>query len=629
MTFLSPLFLLGAATAAIPIVLHFLHREPEARVKFAAVHLLRHAPVEDTRKRRLREWLLLALRVSALLLLALAFARPFVVSGAASTVSGVTIVALDTSLSMSAQFAHARQLAKTAIANAPSGELVGVVTFDDRARNASMPSTDRALALAAVDAAAPGFGATRYAAAIGAAAQTIASVQSRNATIVVVSDLQASGWDASDHAGVSDATRVQVVDVGPPPDNLAVTAARAQLDHVVATIRNAGKTARDAHVQLAVDGRHVSDGVVSVAAGASADVALAGANGTTAQVSVDDAAGISGDNTRYLVLDNTGQPTVLIVTTSGDLGRDAFYAQQAALASGTQPGFRVVGAAGADMAAWAPDRLAGVTDVMLTSTNGLDARGRLLLSNYVHAGGGMFVAAGQDVAGDVVAEILGGVATIEQGSASQAPGDRVRRFAPSDLRHPVFQAFENGAANLGLVAFNRVASISGKSCAALANFTTGEAALLDCPVGEGRALVLASDIDNRWNDFPRRPTFVPFVQESLRYLAGSRERTSEFLVGNAPAGAESKPGVVTLPVSGPAGSRPRPVAVNVDPREADSDRVSPDEFQAAVTRLKAAGRQDARLADSQLENRQHLWVYALLASLAFLAAESAVSMRAA
>ena len=53
-------------------------------------------------RRRLRELLLLALRVAALLLLALAFARPFLRPTAASAASGVTIVALDTSLSMSA-----------------------------------------------------------------------------------------------------------------------------------------------------------------------------------------------------------------------------------------------------------------------------------------------------------------------------------------------------------------------------------------------------------------------------------------------------------------------------------------------------------------------------------------------
>ena len=42
LSFLSPLFLVGAAAAAVPIVLHLLKREPEARVKFAAVRLLRH-----------------------------------------------------------------------------------------------------------------------------------------------------------------------------------------------------------------------------------------------------------------------------------------------------------------------------------------------------------------------------------------------------------------------------------------------------------------------------------------------------------------------------------------------------------------------------------------------------------
>jgi len=72
LSFLSPLFLAGAAAAAVPIVLHLLKREPETRVKFAAVKLIKQAPVEHTDKRRLRELLLLALRVTALVLLAIA-----------------------------------------------------------------------------------------------------------------------------------------------------------------------------------------------------------------------------------------------------------------------------------------------------------------------------------------------------------------------------------------------------------------------------------------------------------------------------------------------------------------------------------------------------------------------------
>src|SRR5262245_54997842 len=102
LSFLSPLFLVGAAAAAVPIVLHLLKREPEARVRFAAVKLLKRAPVEHTQRRHLRELILLALRVTALVLLALAFARPFFASGAAVSGAGLTMIALDASYSMSA-----------------------------------------------------------------------------------------------------------------------------------------------------------------------------------------------------------------------------------------------------------------------------------------------------------------------------------------------------------------------------------------------------------------------------------------------------------------------------------------------------------------------------------------------
>ena len=157
LSFLSPLFLAGAAAAALPIVLHLLKREPEARVKFSAVKLLKRAPVEHTQRRHLRELILLALRVTALVLLALAFARPFFASGEAISGAGVTMIALDTSYSMSApgRFERARQLAKDAVARAPAADLVGVVTFADAARIAAKPSTDRVLANAAIDEAAP------------------------------------------------------------------------------------------------------------------------------------------------------------------------------------------------------------------------------------------------------------------------------------------------------------------------------------------------------------------------------------------------------------------------------------------------------------------------------------------
>src|SRR5215510_12684201 len=288
LSFLSPLFLAGAFAAAVPIVLHLLKREPEPRVLFAAVKLLKKAPVEHTQRRHLRELILLALRIAALVLLALAFARPFFASGAAAGGGGVTVVALDTSYSMSApgRFERARQLAKAAIDRAPAGDLVGVVTFADEADAVARPGDDRVLARAAVDQAAAGFGATRYRAALSSAAQLFGG---RHGTIVVVTDLQETGWDAGDRAPVPDKTAVEVVDVGAPPPNLAVTAVRPLSDRVVATIHNAGPRPRDARVHLQIDGRAAGDATVSLGANQSADATLAGApRGGSAVVTVDD-----------------------------------------------------------------------------------------------------------------------------------------------------------------------------------------------------------------------------------------------------------------------------------------------------------------------------------------------------
>src|SRR5262249_17794652 len=239
LSFLSPLFLAGAAAAALPIVLHLLKREPEARVKFAAVKLLKQAPVEHTQKRHLRELILLALRAGALVPLALASARPFCARGAAVSSTGVTVVALDTSYSMSApgRFERARQFAKDAIANAPTGDLVGVVTFDDEGQVAAKAGGDRVLAASAIDQAAPRFGATRYRAALSAASQVLSG---RRGTIVVVTDLQENGWDAGDRAVVPEGTTITVADVGALPANLAVTSVRALADRIVATVHNGG-----------------------------------------------------------------------------------------------------------------------------------------------------------------------------------------------------------------------------------------------------------------------------------------------------------------------------------------------------------------------------------------------------
>ena len=121
-SFLSPLFLIGAAAAAVPILLHLFHRRTEVVIDFPAVSLLKRAPVQQHRRRRLRELLLLALRVVALFLLALSFARPYFAGAAAPDDAPLTVIAIDTSMSMTApgQLDRARAAASRAASNAPA-----------------------------------------------------------------------------------------------------------------------------------------------------------------------------------------------------------------------------------------------------------------------------------------------------------------------------------------------------------------------------------------------------------------------------------------------------------------------------------------------------------------------------
>ncbi len=634
MNFLAPFFLVGALAAAVPIVLHLLKREPEDRVRFSAVHLLTHAPVEHSSRRRLRELLLLALRVGALLLLALAFARPFLASTLATS-GATTVVALDTSLSLSApgQFEKARTLARNAVAAAPAGQLVAVITFADGAQVASQPSADRASATAAIEAAKPGAGATRYRAALNAAVDLM---RGRPGTIVVVTDLQETGWDVGDRATVPDAVRVEVADVGAPPPNLAVASVRATADRVLATIRNAGAAPQVVRVRLHVHDaaddststRVAAETTVPVAGGSTAATSFPLPAARWASVSVDDATGAAADNARYLVIDRASKPTVLVISTAGDLAREAFYLEQALLASGGDgQAYAVEGAGAGELAAWDQAKLDTYIAIVLTSTRALEHHGRELLTAYLRRGGGLIVAAGPEVDGDVLQEVLAGPRLSVVSPGVSAPGARVTRtWGASDVRHPVVRAFGSTSGALGLVQFQRVAVIRTADCPVLARFTSGEPALVDCASGEGHALVLASDLDNRGNDFPLHATFVPFLHESVRYLTGGQQQASAYAVGDVPAGVPPSPGVAPLP--GGSGV-PRLVAVNVDPAETDPGRLTADEFTGAVVTMGAGAQSGVRLQAQETEERQHIWQYVLAVMLVLMAVESWVAARVA
>ena len=75
MAFLAPLFLAALAAIAVPIWVHMIQRERRDLIEFPSLMFIRRIPYESVERRRIHNWWLLALRVAALGLIVLAFAR--------------------------------------------------------------------------------------------------------------------------------------------------------------------------------------------------------------------------------------------------------------------------------------------------------------------------------------------------------------------------------------------------------------------------------------------------------------------------------------------------------------------------------------------------------------------------
>lgn len=97
--------LIGAALAAVPLLIHLLNRQRFKPLPWAAMRFVEAAYRKTRRRARLENLLLLLLRMAAIALLALAISRPFV--GARSALSGMTESRRDVALILDASYSTA------------------------------------------------------------------------------------------------------------------------------------------------------------------------------------------------------------------------------------------------------------------------------------------------------------------------------------------------------------------------------------------------------------------------------------------------------------------------------------------------------------------------------------------
>lgn len=231
MGFLSPLLLALGAAVAVPLILHLLHRHQGPRLVFPALRYLRRAEKENARRIKLRQLLLMALRLAVLVLLVLAAARPFLRRGGVGHEPTAVAIILDNSLSTGLITGEERVLdqlkarALETLARARSDDRFWVVRAGSPWEPAGM--AEPAVAAQRVRDTEVSAGRADLDAALARARALLAAgAEGRATEIHLLTDLQASAFGKATEAAASGAAAIPLLVWGPrgdAPDNAGIT----------------------------------------------------------------------------------------------------------------------------------------------------------------------------------------------------------------------------------------------------------------------------------------------------------------------------------------------------------------------------------------------------------------------
>src|SRR5580658_6393577 len=195
MGFLAPIFLALGLGAAVPLLIHLLRRRTGVRIVFPAVRYLARAEQEHSRRLKLRNLLLMMLRVLAVACIALAAAQPvsgtlgrLVGAGHAPAAIGTVLDAL-------------KSIAAGAARGATPGDRVWLVTADGRTQGGTPGAVESAIARTG---SLSGAGDMQHAAAV--AAGLVRSARVADPVVAIVTDGQSTAW-----SGTADLGNVRVV----------------------------------------------------------------------------------------------------------------------------------------------------------------------------------------------------------------------------------------------------------------------------------------------------------------------------------------------------------------------------------------------------------------------------------
>jgi len=640
-----PWFLAGLAFLAIPVLLHLMNREMPRRLLFPSTRFLRRAELPPEGRRRLRDLLLLLLRLAALAAAVLAFSRPWLrraaetgATGAAG--SGLTVFLVDLSSSMAARGVKERvvELARAELARLGRGERAALVLSADRVLGSMPPGTAPDRLLAAVDAALPLPVAGNHAPGLREAGRMLVGDGPRR--LVVISDLQTGDWQMCREPLPPDVELRLLNPAEKAPANVAVTAATAapiaaDRSRVIVDVRNFADVPQERTVTVRV-GTDTQTAPVSLPALQVRRLSFALRTGGSArgeaELSADDYT--ADDVLHFWAASPPPVPVVAVVPEAdGPRGQDLqafFLTRGLASQPGVTAGFQVQTVA-AD-AFFVTDLSAVPLVFVLGAAERFDVAAFEHLREFCTGGGSAFCTPGA-----FPAQMVHGLRAngLLDARLEEVVGQNRRRgeswtlgwVNPEGILGEVFAKAEQ--TDLFLFPVRQYLRLSLTASAAVhLKSATGDPILAEQGVGRGRVFVLALPFDTQWSDLPLTASFLPLVQEVARSAVPAGYGITRLDCGQAlpefrdvlgrtgaadpgPAPSTATPGVFAV------GNHP--VEVNVTRRESSPERWNPYDLTRRLVTAGAAPAARTAGPTAEMDPAKPLWpVVALLAAVLLL-----------
>ncbi|MGA3205552.1 MAG: BatA domain-containing protein, partial [Bryobacteraceae bacterium] len=530
MGFLAPWFLAGVAAVGLPIWIHLLRRHKTDPRLFPSLMFFERREMSSVKHRRLEYILLFTLRTLMLILLALLFANPFIKRDP-SAVDGkkVLVIAVDRSFSMRAadRLSKAKDEALSLIAGMKPGDQAQVLALGGSVQALTQLISDPGELRVAVQSIQPSDSRASFGE-LARYVRTLSESTHLALEVHLASDLQKSALPP----GFADlrldpSTTLVFHQIGQAAANTAVenvVAPQRIFDpkkvRVSATIANFG--APDSKVEtvkksvsLVLNNKVLETKTVEVATGGRAQVEFLGLDApygfSRGEVRVDGADILPADDRFYFAVERTDPRKVLFVDDGRHPRAQLYY--RAALDSSGDSAFQLE-VVRPDAAASLP--FSHYAFVVLDNIGTVSAALEDALKSYVNAGGSVLIALGPASAAQVKVPLTDD--SIEGASYAGREGDRFFNVAEIDAGHPALRSVERFSG----VKFYLAIHVTPAKSRVLARLNDQTPLLLERQLGEGKVLVFTSTFDNdETNDLPLHASWVPFVERSAAYLAGS------------------------------------------------------------------------------------------------------------